>query len=98
MSKGSPVAGSYIVHGRIEKIDATHVRISELPVGKWTADYKAFLESMIMANAEEDKKAKKADKKAAKEKKEKKANKKKGDEEEDGGDDDANDEDFDGEG
>ena len=38
--------GSYNVMGRIEKIDDTTLLITELPLKKWTQDYKVFLEGM----------------------------------------------------
>ena len=39
--------GSYIVKGKIERIDDTTLLITELPIGKWTQDYKSFLEGMM---------------------------------------------------
>lgn len=39
--------GSYIVKGKIERTDDTTLLITELPIGKWTQDYKAFLEGMM---------------------------------------------------
>jgi DNA topoisomerase-2 len=39
--------GSYIVKGKIERTNDTTLLITELPVGKWTQDYKAFLEGMV---------------------------------------------------
>ena len=39
--------GSYIVTGKIERTDDTTLVISELPIGKWTQDYKTFLEEMM---------------------------------------------------
>ncbi|KAL3807608.1 hypothetical protein ACHAXA_002546 [Cyclostephanos tholiformis] len=39
--------GSYIVKGKIERINDTTLLISELPIGKWTQDYKSFLEGMM---------------------------------------------------
>mmetsp|Transcript_15374 Transcript_15374/g.31098 ORF Transcript_15374/g.31098 Transcript_15374/m.31098 type:complete len:1416 (+) Transcript_15374:116-4363(+) len=39
--------GSYFVKGRIERIDDTSLLITELPIGKWTQDYKAFLETLM---------------------------------------------------
>ena len=39
--------GSYIVKGKIERIDDTTLLITELPIGKWTQDYKGFLEGMM---------------------------------------------------
>jgi DNA topoisomerase-2 len=38
--------GSYVVRGRIERKDDTTLFISELPIKKWTQDYKVFLETM----------------------------------------------------
>lgn len=39
--------GSYIVRGKIERTDDATLVISELPIGKWTQDYKTFLEEMM---------------------------------------------------
>jgi DNA topoisomerase-2 len=39
--------GSYIVKGKIERSSDTTLLISELPVKKWTQDYKQFLEGMM---------------------------------------------------
>lgn len=39
--------GSYIVKGKIERTNDTTLLITELPIGKWTQDYKAFLEGMM---------------------------------------------------
>ena len=39
--------GSYIVKGKIERTNETTLLISELPIGKWTQDYKAFLEGLM---------------------------------------------------
>ncbi|KAL7552981.1 hypothetical protein ACHAWF_016218 [Thalassiosira exigua] len=39
--------GSYIVKGKIERMDDTTLLITELPLGKWTQDYKSFLEGMM---------------------------------------------------
>ena len=33
--------------GKIERIDDTTLLITELPIGKWTQDYKSFLEGMM---------------------------------------------------
>lgn len=41
------VAGStYTVTGIIEVVDNTTLRITELPIRRWTQDYKDFLESL----------------------------------------------------
>ena len=39
--------GSYTVTGEIERTDDTTLVITELPLKKWTADYKGFLEGML---------------------------------------------------
>ena len=39
--------GSYIVRGKIERTKNTTLMITELPIGKWTQDYKGFLEGMM---------------------------------------------------
>eukprot|EP00579_Thalassiosira_antarctica_P002668 CAMPEP_0201875748 /NCGR_PEP_ID=MMETSP0902-20130614/7629_1 /ASSEMBLY_ACC=CAM_ASM_000551 /TAXON_ID=420261 /ORGANISM="Thalassiosira antarctica, Strain CCMP982" /LENGTH=1508 /DNA_ID=CAMNT_0048402857 /DNA_START=105 /DNA_END=4631 /DNA_ORIENTATION=+ len=39
--------GSYIVKGKIERTDDTTLLITELPISKWTQDYKVFLEGMM---------------------------------------------------
>lgn len=38
---------SYTISGVYEQVDETTIRITELPVRKWTQDYKEFLESMM---------------------------------------------------
>ncbi|WOH04380.1 hypothetical protein DCAR_0623789 [Daucus carota subsp. sativus] len=40
----------YTVSGLIEEIDDTNVRITELPIRRWTQDYKEFLESSMIGN------------------------------------------------
>ncbi|TKY49610.1 DNA topoisomerase 2 [Spatholobus suberectus] len=42
----SPKEGGYIVNGLVEEINEQTFRITELPIRKWTQDYKQFLESM----------------------------------------------------
>jgi DNA topoisomerase-2 len=42
--------GNFSVLGKIEQVDESTLVISELPVGKWTADYKAFLESVLIGS------------------------------------------------
>lgn len=37
----------YDVFGTVVKLNDTTVEITELPVHKWTQDYKVFLESMV---------------------------------------------------
>ena len=45
---GRDLTPSYTISGKIEVLDDSTVVISELPVGKWTTDYKQFLESVII--------------------------------------------------
>jgi len=44
------IANKYKVHGKIERRDDTTLHISELPLKKWTQDYKVFLEGMLNGN------------------------------------------------
>lgn len=46
-------ATSYAVTGNVEIIDDQTIIISELPIGKWTVDYKLFLESHMIGNGDE---------------------------------------------
>ncbi|CAM8927292.1 unnamed protein product [Rhodiola kirilowii] len=41
---------TYTVTGTIEQVNETTLRITELPVRKWTQDYKEFLLSMLIGN------------------------------------------------
>lgn len=41
---------TYTVSGIIEEVDETTLRITELPIRKWTQDYKEFLESVSAEN------------------------------------------------
>lgn len=41
---------SYTITGIIEEVSDTTLRISELPIRRWTQDYKEFLESIMMGN------------------------------------------------
>jgi DNA gyrase/topoisomerase IV subunit B/DNA gyrase/topoisomerase IV subunit A len=50
----------YINKGSFKYVDDTTVLINELPIGKWTEDYKTFLESLLFDKSIE--KEKKADK------------------------------------
>jgi len=43
--------GNFSVTGTIEQLDESTLRISELPAGKWTTDYKQYLESMLIGSA-----------------------------------------------
>ena len=38
---------TYTITGIIDQVDETTIRISELPVRKWTQDYKEFLDAML---------------------------------------------------
>ncbi|KAJ0989896.1 hypothetical protein J5N97_008252 [Dioscorea zingiberensis] len=47
----SKVAGvTYTITGIVEEIDSTTLRILELPIRRWTQDYKEFLESLMTGN------------------------------------------------
>ncbi len=65
--------GSFIVRGKIERVDDKTLVISELPIKKWTQDYKMFLEGMLTISddkkkaAEAEPKPKKLTKKQQKE-------------------------------
>lgn len=37
----------YVITGVYEVLNDTHVRVTELPIGTWTEDYKVYLESLI---------------------------------------------------
>ena len=39
--------GTFSANGEIERIDDTTLHISELPIRKWTQDYKSFLEKLL---------------------------------------------------
>ena len=51
--KGGRDAGSYAVMGTVRRVDDVTVEVVELPVKKWTQDYKQFLESMTVGASEE---------------------------------------------
>ena len=40
-------AGKYLIRGVYEKVGNDSIRITELPIGTWTDDYKKFLEDLI---------------------------------------------------
>lgn len=40
-------SGSYTHHGKIERIDDETLLITELPIKRWTQDYKVFLEKLM---------------------------------------------------
>ena len=42
--------GSYIVSGKIDRVDDETLHISELPIKSWTQDYKSFLERMMLGD------------------------------------------------
>jgi len=54
--------GSFVIKGKIERTDDKTLVISELPIRKWTQDYKVFLEGMLVFNADEAIKEKKKEK------------------------------------
>ncbi|KAH7527912.1 hypothetical protein FEM48_Zijuj05G0016600 [Ziziphus jujuba var. spinosa] len=41
---------SYTISGILEEVNETTIRITELPIRKWTQDYKEFLESISQGN------------------------------------------------
>ena len=43
--------GSFIVRGKIERTNDTTLMITELPIKKWTQDYKMFLEGLMLGDA-----------------------------------------------
>lgn len=43
-------AGNFLVSGSADLVDDSTVVITELPVGKWTTDYKQMLESVMIGN------------------------------------------------
>ncbi len=47
ISKVEDQPGKYKIEGVYQVINATDVLVTELPVGVWTDDYKAYLESII---------------------------------------------------
>ncbi|KAI3983053.1 hypothetical protein MKX01_035334 [Papaver californicum] len=50
IEKTASKEGGYTVTGVIEEVNETTLRVSELPVRRWTQDYKEFLESMMTGN------------------------------------------------
>lgn len=42
--------GNFTVTGTIEELNETTLRVTELPVRRWTQDYKEFLESISLGN------------------------------------------------
>ena len=49
-SNSSGSSGSFVTTGAIEQIDERTVLITELPVGKWTSDFKNALEAMMLVS------------------------------------------------
>ncbi len=49
---GGRCASSYMTEGIIERISDDTIVIMELPVKRWTQDYKAFLEGMLSSNVD----------------------------------------------
>ncbi|KAJ8637994.1 hypothetical protein MRB53_012261 [Persea americana] len=45
--EGGGAGVSYNISGIIEEVDETTLRVTELPIRRWTEDYKEFLESML---------------------------------------------------
>ena len=37
---------NFMVYGCYDKVNDTHIRITELPIGTWTTDYKAYLDKL----------------------------------------------------
>ena len=51
----------YIIKGIYEKIDKNKIRVTELPIGTWTEDYKEYLEGLIDNKKKDGKKAAKSE-------------------------------------
>ncbi len=45
----------YLIRGKYEKIGNDKIKITELPIGTWTQDYKEFLESLIISGKDKTK-------------------------------------------
>jgi DNA topoisomerase-2 len=55
-SHNAKVAGAtYTITGIIEAVDSTTLRITELPIRRWTQDYKEFIESVTLDPKNKDK-------------------------------------------
>lgn len=50
-AKSGKDSANYVVSGKVDVVDEGTLVVSELPVGKWTTDYKQMLESMIIGAA-----------------------------------------------
>ena len=46
--------GRYLVTGHFNELDEDEIEITELPIGKWTRDYKNFLEDLMQKEIIED--------------------------------------------
>ena len=56
----------YLIKGNYEVISKDKIRITELPIGTWTQDYKEFLETLLASTSKDKDKDKDKDKKAKK--------------------------------
>ena len=55
-SHNAKVAGAtYTITGIIEAVDSTTLRITELPIRRWTQDYKDFIDSVTFDPKDKDK-------------------------------------------
>ena len=55
-SHNAKVAGAtYTITGIIEAVDSTTLRITELPIRRWTQDYKDFIDSLTFDPKDKDK-------------------------------------------
>ena len=45
----------YLIRGKYEKIGNDKIKITELPIGTWTQDYKEFLESLVISGKDKTK-------------------------------------------
>lgn len=50
---------SYVTHGSYHRVDDNTLCITELPIGRWTEDYKEFLETSLFDPSEKDAKCRK---------------------------------------
>merc|ERR1719473_508649 len=58
----------YDVHGVVEKKDSTTLEITELPIRKWTQDFKEFLEDLLTGGQAEGRAKKEGEEKGDKDK------------------------------
>ena len=66
IEKASGDKEKFIITGAIRQIDDTSVEITELPIRKWTEQYKEFLESCIIGGTASDKEKEKEKEKGVK--------------------------------